>query len=90
MERFRGLVMEMGLPRHDFSLFGITCPYCGKSDRIRRLEGPRELETMATEYEAFWSCYGQGGDLAVCKFCQQLLRLEPDRGRVTPLLPEEA
>ena len=39
----KNFVMEHGLPRTEITLFGIKCPYCGKSDRIRQLETPDDL-----------------------------------------------
>lgn len=76
IERFRTLVTEMGLPRHETAYFGVTCPYCGKTDRIYRLEGPSELDQVSEEYSRMWEEFGKQGELVLCKFCRQLLRLE--------------
>jgi hypothetical protein len=70
------------LPKTDFSLFGVRCPYCGKMDRICRLEPPEELrhcmetESMAN-YETLWEMVIRTDrSLGVCRFCQNLLGLK--------------
>ena len=85
IERFRSLIMEIDLPRHARSLFGVKCPYCGKSDRIRKLEPPGEVNDTPAEYERLWARFGTEGELAVCKFCHHLLRLYPKEGLASPL-----
>jgi hypothetical protein len=85
IERFRALVMEMGLPHHEMTHFGLRCPYCGKSDRIHRLEPPGELVSFPADYGRMWKRFGQGGALVVCTFCRQLLRFHPAAGNVSPL-----
>lgn len=81
-ESFKRFVIMHGLPRSDFSLFGLSCPYCGKSDRIRRLEPPDEtagiLDTAANaSYLSLWQAVNPGGaPLCVCKFCQNILRMD--------------
>jgi uncharacterized Zn-finger protein len=85
IERFRALVLDMGLPRHEMAYFGVLCPYCGKSDRIHRLERPAELDSPPADYARLWEQYGRDGEPVVCKFCHQLLRFDSERGRVTPL-----
>lgn len=82
IERLRALVMEMGLPRHEMAYFGVACPYCGKSDRIHRLEEPSELEAAPEEYRQAWEEFGKEGELVLCKFCRQLLRLQKGKGAV--------
>ena len=42
-EVLKTFVLMHGLPQTDMALFGIKCPYCGKSDRIRELEEPDAL-----------------------------------------------
>ena len=42
-EVLKTFVLTHGLPKTDMALFGIKCPYCGKSDRIRELEEPDAL-----------------------------------------------
>lgn len=39
VQKLRQFVIDHGLPKTDMALFGIKCLYCGKSDRIRQLEG---------------------------------------------------
>jgi len=85
IERFRDLVVKLELPRHDFALFGVKCPYCGKTDRIHKLEEPSELPEAPTEYERFWDRFRLNGDLVLCKFCRQILLLSESKGRAFPL-----
>jgi hypothetical protein len=81
VEAFREFVMEHGLPLTDMALFGIRCPYCGKSDRVRQLESPEELEDDLPPddvevYRHLWQSLISGDPgLGVCKFCQNALRL---------------
>ncbi len=85
IEGYRRLIRDLGLPQQDFALFGLRCPYCGKSDRINRLEKPEELETCPEEYQRLWEKFGGEGDLVVCKFCEGLLVMGKDRSSATPL-----
>lgn len=80
IERLQALVMEMGLPRREMAYFGVVCPYCGKSDRIHRLEEPSELDPVPDEYRQAWVEFARGGELVLCKFCRQVLRLERGGG----------
>lgn len=74
LEELRTLVLEHGLPRTDLTLFGVRCPYCGKSDRIRPLEPPDELggsllaEARAS-YARLWAELAGQRRLGVCGFC---------------------
>jgi len=85
------LVIECELPRTDMALFGILCPYCGKTDRIRRLESPPDLEGVLLEadlevYKGVWSILVLNGeDLGVCKFCFNPLKLSLDEGLAGPV-----
>jgi hypothetical protein len=81
VEAIKQLVIEKNLPKKDMALFGIRCPYCGKSDRIRQLEDPESLNggleahEMA-EYESLWQHLTHSkASLGVCKFCLNPLRL---------------
>jgi hypothetical protein len=85
VERLRSLVMEMELPRRGVALFGVACPYCGKSDRVLKLERPSELSEAPREYENLWQRYSSGAEITVCEFCRQLLRLQPGAKHGTPL-----
>ena len=84
------LIVEYELPRTDVALFGILCPYCGKTDRIRRLEPPSDLEGVLLEadlevYKGVWSILVLNGeDLGVCKFCLNPLKLNPDEALAEP------
>jgi hypothetical protein len=88
----RRLIIECELPRSDMALFGILCPYCGKTDRIRRLEPPPDLEGVLRQadlelYKAVWSILALNGEeLGVCKFCLNPLRLNPDEGLAEPVV----
>lgn len=84
IEQFRKLILEMGLPRNDYALFGVKCPYCGKSDRINRLESPEELKVCPEEYRSFWNQLRQGGDPVVCTFCRQVLSLDNGSHQAKP------
>ena len=85
IERYRNLIRDLGLPKRDLALFGIRCPYCGKSDRINPLEKPEELDPCPEDYRKLWEQFGQAGDLVVCKFCEVLLVMDKDQRSVTPL-----
>jgi hypothetical protein len=50
VQKFQQFVVDHGLPKTDMALFGIKCPYCGKSDRIRQLEDPDGC--IARRYES--------------------------------------
>jgi hypothetical protein len=81
IEKLRKFLIEAGLPQTDRALFGVKCPYCGKSDRIRELEPPQMLEgeleiNMLTDYTHSWNCFAMHGSvLGVCKFCLNPLRI---------------
>ena len=85
IERFKAIVVELELPRHNFVLFGVMCPYCGKSDRIHELEDPSELGEIPIEYDEIWNKFSSKGKLAVCKFCRQVLLLSAPKGIASPL-----
>ena len=89
-EVLKTFVLTHGLPKTDMALFGIKCPYCGKSDRIRELEEPDALtrkmdsENMATYFNLWDQLARSNGSLGVCKFCQNLLVLQ-DKANALPL-----
>jgi hypothetical protein len=81
VEELKKFVLGHSLPKTDMALFGILCPYCGKTDRIRQLEDPHALrgkidsENMAM-YSNLWNHLTRSnGSLGVCKFCQNPLLL---------------
>ncbi|MGD8263525.1 MAG: hypothetical protein PVG70_19300 [Desulfobacterales bacterium] len=80
-EELKKFVLGNGLPKMDMALFGILCPYCGKSDRIRQLEEPDTLKGQIDSeniamYTTLWKhLVRSNGRLGVCKFCQNLLLL---------------
>ena len=92
-ETLRQFLLTHGLPHTDLTLFGLRCPYCGKSDRIRPLEPPGNGDLSMSEedrsgYEALWRQLAPPGmGLGVCKFCQNPLALG-SAGDARSLLPE--
>ena len=90
VEELKKFVLEHSLPKTEMALFGILCPYCGKSDRIRQLENPQALagkiesENMAIYFTLWDQLARGGGSLGVCKFCQNLLLLQ-DKASAVPL-----
>jgi hypothetical protein len=81
LQALKAFVIEHGLPKSDMALFGTKCPYCGKTDRIRRLEDPSDLlgriEPHGLEsYRELWKNLSlPEGSLGVCKFCHNLLEI---------------
>jgi len=94
-EDFRHFVMEHGLPITEMTLFGIKCPYCGKSDQIRKLESPDDLDhviepDVLAAYSAFFKKLQQPEtSIGVCRFCRNCLSLT-NAGQAMPLLEEPA
>ena len=88
VEALKTFVLQHGLPKTDVALFGILCPYCGKSDRIRELEAPDVLgqkmdPANVTTYMNLWHQLTRSkGSLGVCNFCQNLLLLKDKTGAV--------
>jgi hypothetical protein len=74
-------VIDHALPKSDMALFGIKCPYCGKSDRIRPLETPADLpgrldpDGLKTYTELWGTLSLPDGSLGVCKFCHNPLEI---------------
>ncbi|MCP4687585.1 MAG: hypothetical protein GY859_06005 [Desulfobacterales bacterium] len=91
VEKLKTLTVTHGLPKTDMSLFGVSCPYCGKSDRIRRLEPPDQLqedigpEDMAMHRRIWKTLAPSDQTLAVCKFCQNPLELHEGEARAEAL-----
>jgi hypothetical protein len=90
VEELKTFVLQHGLPQTDMALFGIMCPYCGKSDRIRELEEPDALtekmdsNNLAIYFNLWDQLTRSKGSLGVCKFCQNLLLLQ-DKANAIPL-----
>ena len=91
VEDLKKLVIELGLPLTEMAFYGIRCPYCGKSDRIRQLETPEELsgtvdgEILET-YAGLWKQFAYPeAVLGVCKFCQNPLELIFKESKALPL-----
>ena len=87
----QSFVMEHELPKTEMALLGIMCPYCGKSDRIRQLETPEDLngELAKPDLERYihlWHCLAEAEVvLGMCKFCLNPLRLDLDKCRAERL-----
>jgi len=90
VELLQQLILEQGLPRTDMALFGILCPYCGKSDRILGLEAPQRLNgaiphDAIARYAELWRTLAAAEErLGLCKFCRNVLLLDGNR-RAVPL-----
>ena len=86
VEKLKTFVLKHSLPSTDMALFGIQCPYCGKSDRIRELEEPNALKEkidakhMAIYVELWEQLARSNGSLGVCKFCQNLIVFQEKDG----------
>lgn len=81
IEDLRTLVIRNELPHNEMAIFGIKCPYCGKSDRIRKLESPAELPESIdpverSAYAELWrQLTSSDTTLGICRFCQNPLKL---------------
>lgn len=91
IEHLRTFILTHDLPRTEMALFGIGCPYCGKSDRIRELEAPEDLcgvlETKDIDaYTDLWRRIEPAANmLGVCKFCRNPVQLFTDPPRAEAL-----
>lgn len=91
IEKLKALIIEYNLPQTDMSLFGIKCPYCGKSDRIRKLEPPEDLiDVIESEvlklYGDLWRQLNpSAARLGTCKFCLNPVELVLSEGRARTL-----
>ena len=85
IEELSKIILSLGLPKNDFALFGIPCPFCGKSDRIHRLESFEELcheqdkEKVKRLLSLLKKANPGGKPLGVCKFCRNILALSGNR-----------
>ncbi|MCB2188572.1 MAG: hypothetical protein KQJ78_19295 [Deltaproteobacteria bacterium] len=85
IEELRALVLDLDLPRSDFAICGVMCPYCGKTDRIYKLEEPGQLDAPPPAYQAAWDRLSGQGELVLCKFCRQILAYDPQGHTMSPL-----
>jgi len=91
VEELKSLIIEHDLPQTDMAIFGVTCPYCGKSDRIRRLEPPEDLDgaidsTKREKYTVLWQRLNpSAARLGICKFCLNPLELNLREGTAKAL-----
>ena len=87
VQKLQRFIADHDLPKTDIALYGIKCPYCGKSDRIRKLEAPDELEGIIDpeDIKTYSDCCVAlslpMGSLGVCKFCQNPLRISVKEGK---------
>lgn len=94
VEQLKTLIITNGLPQTDMAFFGIKCPYCGKSDRIHKLESPEELPQRVTDedaaqYGALWHQLNpEASLLGVCKFCLNPSELLVKAGHAKALVNE--
>lgn len=86
VEELKALIIEKSLPRTEVAIYGVRCPYCGKSDRIHRLEEPADLPAdidpeAARRYADLWQRLNPSlSSLGVCKFCLNPLELISGNG----------
>jgi hypothetical protein len=91
IDKLKALIIENNLPQTDMSIFGIKCPYCGKSDRIRKLEPPEDLtEVIESEvlklYSELWRQLNpSAARLGTCKFCLNTVELVLSEGQAKAL-----
>ena len=91
VEELKKIVIGIGLPMTDVAFFGVKCPYCGKSDRIRQLESPEDLTGIIDSnsletYAGLWRRFAPPREaLGVCKFCQNPLELFLTENKANPL-----
>ena len=94
VQALRQFVIAHALPKADMALFGIKCPYCGKSDRIRPLETPADLlgggdpSTVSMYTELWRNLTLSYGSLGVCKFCNNLLEIIHGKSEAQPLVSD--
>ena len=92
VQKLQQFIVDHDLPKTDIALYGIKCPYCGKSDRIRELEAPNELEGIIDPEDAktYSDCCValslSMGSLGVCKFCQNPLRISVKEGKAEAIV----
>jgi hypothetical protein len=93
LEALKQFVTLHDLPQTDMSLYGVRCPYCGKSDRIQPLEPPDEAPGHLTHedrvrYARLWRQVASPDlRLGLCKFCLIPLQLT-DTGGASALVDE--
>ncbi len=93
VEDLKRFALEHELPRRETALFGVMCPFCGKSDRIRALEPPEDLkDEMREEHRDFYSKIWNGlvdeeAILGICRFCNNILKLAEKTRKAIPLDP---
>ena len=92
VEQLKKLIITHGLPQTDMALYGIKCPYCGKSDRIHKLESPDDLPPRISkddtiQYGNLWNQLKPVGSvLGVCKFCLNPSELRISAGEAKVLV----
>ena len=92
VEQLKNLIITHGLPQTDMALYGIKCPYCGKSDRIHKLESPDDLSQRISkddtaQYGNLWNQLNPDGSvLGFCKFCLNPSELAVSAGEAKVLV----
>lgn len=92
IENLGVFIIEKDLPRTEMGVVGVRCPYCGKSDRIFKLESPEELtgqlgDGEVATYRILWETLHteEGTGMGVCRFCRNPLKLFFREGRAGSL-----
>jgi hypothetical protein len=67
--------------RDSWDILMVTCPYCGKSDRIKPLTGPASI----IESEAWSILSSRDRQPAVCNFCLNVVLISDG----TAMMPED-
>lgn len=94
IEVLRDFILKNRLPMNDLALFGMLCPLCGKTDRIRELESPEELlghfDPDDPGFIVYKYCFRnmikEPLKLGVCKFCNTPLLLDLESMKATWLV----
>ena len=88
VEELKALIIEKSLPRTEVAIYGVKCPYCGKSDRIHRFEPPADLPAdfdlqAKDRYADLWHRLNPSkSKLGFCKFCLNPLELISGNGNM--------
>ena len=91
IDKLKVLIIDNDLPQTEMSIYGIQCPYCGKSDRIRKLEPPEDLSEIVEPevlklYGDLWRQLNpSAAQLGTCKFCLHPVELILREGRAKAL-----
>jgi len=76
IEDLQRFIIEHGLPATEMALFGVKCPYCGKSDRIRALDPPEDMtDVIGPDATGAYAALLEklptpASSIGVCQFCR--------------------